>query len=98
MNLNDRVTRLENTLFGTGANPLLTGAYEHYMGIEITPGGSVTREWVENTQTGQRYAVTPEWRKMIDEYDAEMIRAGTPVEFDVILGTPTTTNPEDQQL
>lgn len=93
MNLHQRVQRLENALFGVGANPLLTGAYTYHSEIIIAPGETITREWVQNAQTGQRYTVTPEWRAMIDEYDDEMIRAGTPVEFDVIIGTQP--NPEE---
>lgn len=94
MNLNSRVTRLENELFGVDANPLLTGAYTYHSHIIIGGPEQGTREWVRNNETGQCYEVTPEWRKLNDEYTDAMLRAGTPVEYDVIIGTPLTTNDE----
>ena len=94
MNLNDKLNRLENTLYGVGSNPLLTGAYTYHSVVTIGGPNNGAREWVQNNATGLCYEVTPEWRKMIDEYQDEMIRAKTPIEFDVILGTPLTTNDE----
>lgn len=86
MNLNDKLNRLENTLYGVGSNPLLTGAYTFHSVVTIGGPNNGAREWVQNNATGHRYDVTPEWRKMIDEYNDNMIRAGTPVEFGFQIG------------
>lgn len=72
MNLNDKLNRLQQTLTGATGNPFIAGTHEHHLTVNVNPSGNGPEriEWVQNVATGERYEVTPEWRKLIDEYDA----------------------------
>lgn len=72
MKLNDKLNRLEQNLTGATGNPFIAGTHEHHLTVNVSPSGKGPEriEWVQNLTTGERYEVTPEWRKMIDEYDA----------------------------
>lgn len=71
MNLRNKLTKMENDIAPKHGNPFIAGTHTHHVEIRIGGANPGSRSWVQNTTTGEQYEPTPEWRRLIDEYEAQ---------------------------
>lgn len=79
MNLRNKLTRIETQLTAHHANPFVEGTHAHFVRLSWGADSDATpTQWIQNTTTGERYEVTPEWQRLLNAYHDQHVQTIRP--------------------